>query len=66
MTTYYIWEMPDPAMLVRVSKETGHDIFANGAWKPTDLIVDYFAGNNDFIEPIEEALAREKYPEAFI
>jgi hypothetical protein len=39
--------------------------FVGGVWRPTPSIVDWEAGNDDFVDEITEAQARAFAPEAF-
>lgn len=57
----------EPPLLLRRT-DTGAEItdeaFIDGTWTPTKVIVDYMFGHNDFVEPIDEARARELAPTA--
>lgn len=41
------------------------EAFLRGQWQPTKVIVDFMFGNDDFVEEISEAQARQLAPAAF-
>jgi hypothetical protein len=51
-------------LLLRRTKEADQ-AFVSGVWRPTPSIVDWEAGNDDFVDEITEAQARAFAPEAF-
>jgi hypothetical protein len=67
-TRYFQDTMRTPPLLlrsVRTDTELGEDAWLTGAWKPTKILLDYRAGENDFVEPITDAAARKLEPQAF-
>lgn len=62
---YFYWEMPSPALLLRISDTGAHQIFAKNEWSETTLLMEYFAGERHDVEPIAEQSAREQFPAAF-
>lgn len=65
MIAYYVREDLDPPLLLRRANYVD-EVFRNGAWHPTQMIIDYMYGHNDFVEgPISEDAARALAPDAF-
>lgn len=54
-----------PPMILRRTPPAHDELYAAGSWKPTGEIVDYMAGENDFLEPVTEQVARRLCPAAF-
>lgn len=61
---YFTSDKFEPAAVLRRSP-TGDEAFVNGEWRPTTSIIDYMAGNDDHVDEITEAQARELAPAAF-
>ena len=53
-----------PTALLRRTKDAD-EAFVDGAWRPTSAIVDYNAGNDDFVDEVTEERARMFAPAAF-
>lgn len=64
MTKYFLWNMPEPALIMRKT-EKAEQIFANGKWSSTEVIGEYMYGKNDFVDEITEDEAKKLYPSAF-
>lgn len=67
-TQFFVSTQPDPPLLLRrVTTDGGlvDEAFLDGAWTPTKIVVDYMFGNDDFVEAITAARARELEPAAF-
>lgn len=62
MTKYYVSTITD-TLLRRDGVR--HDAYYGGKWQPTEKIIEWMAGENDDIEPVSEAAARERHPDAF-
>lgn len=62
---YYVCEPPTPPLLLRRT-DYGDEMFRDGAWRPTKIIIDYMFGQDDDVEgPISEDAARAIAPDAF-
>jgi hypothetical protein len=57
ISKYFTWDLPKPPALLRVS-DKGHELFDGSSWAPTELILEYFAGERHDIDPVTEAEAR--------
>ncbi len=64
MTRCFTDNMTSPPIVAR--RDDGSDeAFAGGRWQRTTLIIDYMAGNNDFMDDTTEQAARQVAPAAF-
>lgn len=63
-TLYFTDTSYTPTALLR--RRAGHsdEAWVGGVWRPTDSIIDWMFGRNDFVEPISEAEAIEFAPDA--
>jgi len=61
---YFTWDLPEPKALLRVS-DSGHELFDGSLWSPTELVLEYFAGERHDIDPITEVEARSEFVLAF-
>lgn len=65
-TTYYVEQLPvsgRETLLRRV--DYADEMFHDGKWIPTKIIIDYMFGHNDNVDTISEAQARKVEPAAF-
>ncbi|HZL07344.1 MAG TPA: hypothetical protein VFE45_18345 [Coriobacteriia bacterium] len=51
--------------LLRTQDATGHTVFLDGRWVPTTTVMEYMIGEENSVDPITEAQARELAPAAF-
>ena len=63
-TRYYTSDKFTPPALLRRA-DFVDEAFVDGRWRPTKSIVNYMAGNDDFVDDISEAEARAFAPAAF-
>lgn len=65
MTDYFVTTTPTPPMVLRTTPENHHEAFLRGAWTRTNIIMAYFAGEDNSVDPITETEARKLAPDAF-
>jgi hypothetical protein len=62
---YFVSEKYTPSTLLR-RDASGDQAFIDGTWRPTQSIINYMAGHDDFVDgPIDEGAARKLAPAAF-
>lgn len=65
MTTRYFWstKRTPPLLLRRTETDAGlvDEALQTQGWQPTQIIVDYMFGNNDFVEEVSAERAAELY-----
>jgi hypothetical protein len=63
-TLFYADTATEPPLLLRLIDNMGQ-VWDDGKWVPTRLLMDAFAGHNFYVESVSEAEARKLAPAAF-
>lgn len=64
-TLYYEDTATDPPLLLRLTDHKKGEVWDDGHWVRTGLLLDAFTGHNFAVESISEADARKLAPAAF-
>lgn len=64
-TRYFVDEKFATPTLLRRSPDFRDEALIEGTWQATTEVIEYMAGNNDFVTEISEAEAQRREPAAF-